>query len=150
MIRYVPTETADIAVIHEQARLLIEQYEDLSAISLPDVLAWEKRKIEKKLSEYTRIEQDGHAVGYFHLSEDSDGCLELDDFYVLPPFRGQGIGTEALRRCIAESERVGKPLTLCVFTGNICAIRLYRRMGFDTVRALDATREIMLRPLKKS
>ena len=76
-----------------------------------------------------------------------EALLEIDDLYVLAPYRRLGIGTELFRRCIAESERLGKPLMLYVFTKNTPAVRLYEKMGFVLKETVSPTRSILVRPL---
>ena len=67
---------------------------------------------------------------------------ELDDLYVLPTFRGKGIGTEILSYCISQ---MNTPIFLYVFRKNTGAIKLYERMGFLMAEEVDDTRLIMRR-----
>ena len=53
----------------------------------------------------------------------------LVDICLLPAWRGQGIGTDLLRRLQDEGARRGLPVHLSVTVGNPAA-RLYRRLGF--------------------
>ncbi len=140
-LTFSPAAAEDIPMLLELNRQLIEQYEDPTAIDLPRVLAWVGRKIEKNLSQYSCVVLEGRKAGYFRLCPD-EGETELDDFYIFPEFRGQGIGTEVLRRCIREQNR---PLTLCVFTKNTGAMALYSRMGFHVTEHISQTRCIMRR-----
>jgi ribosomal protein S18 acetylase RimI-like enzyme len=55
--------------------------------------------------------------------------IRLVDICLLPSARGQGIGTQLLRRLLAEAARAGVPLRLSVALGNP-AMRLYQRLGF--------------------
>ena len=68
--------------------------------------------------------------------------MELDDLYVLPPFRGRGIGSEILKKCCRDTQ---KPITLCVFKNNTGAIALYERFGFTITEAIGSTRLTMRR-----
>ena len=68
--------------------------------------------------------------------------MELDDFYILPQFRGRGIGTAVLEKCIRESSL---PIFLYVFTRNTGALNLYQRMGFRIAEQISSTRSIMRR-----
>ena len=81
---------------------------------------------------------DGERCAYYRLCEDG----ELDDLYVLPTFRNQGIGSEVLKKCIAEST---KPLYLYVFSRNVRAISFYDRFGFSIRETVGKTRLIMAR-----
>jgi len=142
-----PAEAIDIEPLFELNKLLIEQYEDLSSIDLAEILAWVRRKLTKKISEYRVVCLGGETVGYYRLCDGEDNMLEIDDLYVLAPYRRLGIGTEIVRRCIAESERLGKPLMLYVFTNNTPAVRLYEKMGFVLKKTISPTRSILVRPL---
>lgn len=128
----------DVDMIFSQAKTLIDTYEDLASINYESVLAWVKRKIETNISQYTCVTVDGIKCAYFCLCPDG----ELDDFYVLPAFRNRGIGTEILKKCIAETK---EKLYLYVFSGNNRAISLYIRHGFSVRELVGKTRLIMER-----
>lgn len=131
-------EKQDIPAIFAQARTLADTYEDVSTIDYSRVMAWMERKITLKIEEYTRVALKGEICAYFRLTEEG----ELDDLYVLDPFRGRGVGSAILARCIRESK---SPLWLYVFTENRRAIALYRRFGFAPAEAVGKTRLIMKR-----
>lgn len=136
---YEPACQEDLEPLFQLNKQLIEQYEDLSSIDYPRVLAWVRRNLQRNLSGVTRVLRDGILVGYFCLCRE-DGKLELDSLFVLPPFRGQGIGTEILRKCLREAD---VPVFLFVFRENTRAAALYRRMGFRIVKEAGKTRYIM-------
>ncbi len=142
-----PAEAIDIEPLFELNKLLIEQYEDLSSIDLAEILAWVRRKLTKRISEYRVVWESGEKAGYYRLCDGEEDMLEIDDLYVLAPYRRLGIGTEIVRRCIAESERLVKPLMLYVFTKNTPAVRLYEKMGFVLKETVSPTRSILVRPL---
>ena len=100
-----------------------------------------QKKLEENIAQYTRIVAEGETVGYYCL-ESREGETELDDFYILPPFRGQGIGTSVLQKCLGE---ITQPVFLYVFRGNTGAIQLYNRMGFVRAEDVSKTRMIMRR-----
>lgn len=131
-------EKPDIPAIFAQARTLVDTYEDVSTIDYSRVMAWMERKITLKIEEYTRVALNEKICAYYRLTEEE----ELDDLYVLAPFRGRGIGSAILERCIRESRA---PLWLYVFTENRRAIALYRRFGFAPAEAVGKTRLIMKR-----
>jgi ribosomal protein S18 acetylase RimI-like enzyme len=61
----------------------------------------------------------------------ADGVLELA-FGTLPSERGGGIGTQTLTRVIEECRPTAKGISLSVRADNP-AVRLYRRLGFETL-----------------
>ena len=126
----------DIPVIFSQAKELIDQYEDLSSIDYEKVMAWVQKKIETNIDAYTAVSRDGQICSYYHLRESG----ELDDLYVLPGFRGSGIGTQILEKCGSDSSR---SLWLYVFSGNTRAISFYERCGFTLRETVSKTRLIM-------
>ena len=135
-----PARPEDAPVIFGFAKELIETYETDPELDLAMALAWTKRKIEKRIDEYTRVLRDGQTVAYYRFVPDG-ARMELDDLYVLPAWRDKGIGTAILRRCLSQ----GKPVYFCVFTGNVRAVALYEREGFRKVGDVSPTRMIMAR-----
>ena len=137
-LTYEPARPEDAPVIFDFAKELIERYETDPDLDLEMALAWTRRKIEKRLGEYTRVLADGELAAFFRFVPDGER-MELDDLYVLPACRNRGIGTAILRRCIAA----GKPIYLYVFTGNARAMALYEREGFYKAEDVSPTRCIM-------
>ena len=140
-LTFAPAAPEDGAAIFEQSRALILRYEDPEAVDLNRVLPWMRRKIESHIHQYKSVLRNGETVGWFRLAPEN-GALELDDFYILPPFRNQGIGTAVLNEICAKTD---KPIFLCVFTQNTGAIALYRRHGFEITEAISSTRCLMRR-----
>ena len=128
----------DIPVIFAQAKALIDTYEDRSTIDYEKVTAWMERKITQNISQYRTVLKDDEPCAYYCLCDDG----ELDDLYVLPAFQNTGIGSQIMRKCIAESEN---PLYLYVFKGNTRAISFYERFGFTVRESVGKTRMIMHR-----
>ena len=139
-LSYEPARAEDGPVIFGFAKELIERYETDQDLDLEMALGWTKRKIEKRIDEYTRVLCDGEVAGYYRFAPDGDK-MELDDLYVLPEYRSRGVGTAVLRRCLAQ----GKPIYFYVFTGNARAVALYEREGFRKVGGVSPTRMIMAR-----
>lgn len=139
-LTYEPARAEDGPVIFGFAKELIERYETDPDLDLEMALGWTKRKIEKRIDEYTRVLCDGEVAGYYRFAPDGDK-MELDDLYVLPEYRNRGVGTAVLRRCLAQ----GKPIYFYVFTGNARAVALYEREGFHKAEDVSPTRMIMAR-----
>jgi ribosomal protein S18 acetylase RimI-like enzyme len=55
--------------------------------------------------------------------------IEVIDVALLPPYRGQGIGTSVLRGVLAQADRMGRAIKLHVEKQSR-AVRLYERLGF--------------------
>ncbi len=136
MLSFLSAAEGDIPVIFAQARDLIVRYEDAAAIDLREALAWTERKIAKHLHEYIRVARNGETCAFVRRCADG----ELDDLYVLPQFRGQGIGSAVLVWCLKQTT---VPPYFYVFTRNIRAIALYRRFGFELCESVSPTRAIM-------
>lgn len=71
---------------------------------------------------------NGADVGWLQ-SRVQDDALFLVQVFLRTDHQGKGIGTETLRRLMAEAARSGLPLTLGVVKTNP-ALRLYERLGF--------------------
>lgn len=138
ILRYEQATQADIPVILQQAKALIDAYEDTAAMDYDSVLAWVARKITDHICEYRCGIIDGERCAYWRLCDDG----ELDDLYVLPPFRGNGIGSAILKTCIEEAET---DLYLYVFSRNTRAISFYESFGFSVRERVGKTRLIMVR-----
>ena len=140
-LHFIPASVEDIAVIFEQARDLVDRFEDRSLIDYEHVLTWMRRKIETNISQYTCVWQDGKKAAYYRLCFDETG-YELDDLYVLPDFRNHGIGSKILRRCFDETDQM---IRLYVFKDNTGALRFYQKHGFSVLEQVSPTRMIMSR-----
>ena len=137
-LQYQVADESDCSVIFEQAKNLIDTFEDPDTIDYEKVLAWVKRKITQNISQYRCVLKNAEKCAYFRLCEDG----QLDDLYVLPGFQNKGIGSDILKYCIEISP---KPIYLYVFSSNFGAIRFYERFGFTIREAVGKTRLIMHR-----
>ena len=82
------------------------------------------------------ILQDGQDVGFVHLYRAGPIVMELADIFVDKERRGQGIAT----RAIALAEQKAKE-ELQVVTRNEDALRLYHRLGYDTMSMVTLRKE---------
>ena len=112
------------------------------SVDIPRAKDWVRHKLQSQIGGYTVILRDAGQVGYLHLIPSE--VYELDDLYILPEFRGQGIGTEVIRFCMEQSRQAGKGIFLYVFRENRRAISLYGRMGFRIWKTVGKTRLIMV------
>ena len=89
------------------------------------------------------IQADGTDVGWLQ-SVVSKSEHMLGQIFVDAPFQRRGIGTEVLRRIIAEASRLELPIRLAVVKFNPSR-RLYERLGFKVThedeRKVYMTRE---------
>ena len=137
-LQFVAADETDIPVVIELTKHLIDTYEDIASVPYEEILEWVEYKIGRCISEHQCVLLDGQKCGYYYLLDDG----ELDLIYILPAFQNRGIGSEILKKCIAESKN---PLRLYVFTRNVRAISLYERFGFTIRERVGKTRLIMAR-----
>ena len=80
----------------------------------------------------------GRLVGFVFANARRDFPLEaskfvgvVNDVYVLPEFRGKGIGKKLVVKCLKRMKALGMNATsLTVLTENKTAIKLYEKLGF--------------------
>lgn len=83
------------------------------------------------------LEENGTLAGFFILTlgysvENGGTDGFIDDIYLLPELRGQGLGRKAVTLAIKAAKDVGiRALLLEVEAHNERAYALYRKMGFD-------------------
>lgn len=83
------------------------------------------------------IQENQVNIGFLKLNLQSstdfstiDNC-ELEKIYILPNYKGMGIGKMALSKVIQYVRTKGKPLLfLCVIESNTNAIGFYKKLGF--------------------
>lgn len=138
-VTFQPAQSADADVIFSLAQNLVHCFEDPSIVDIPKVEQWMQCKIRLYIQSYQRILLGDTVVGYFRL-EDQDGYTELDDFYILPEYRGQGIGTQVIRHCLQAAEY---PVYFYVFSENHRAMSFYQRCGFEVFERVSVSRVIM-------
>jgi len=139
-LAFAVADESDVPIIYGLSKALIDAYEDVASIPYEKVLAWVRKKIIDKIGQYTRVLKDGKIVGYYRLHEEED-AWELDDLYVLEQYRGRGIGSAVLAKCLKDA---GGPVFLYVFKRNVGAVRLYERMGFRKQQDVGQSRMILL------
>jgi ribosomal protein S18 acetylase RimI-like enzyme len=144
--------TAAIEIVPLRDDLLVDATELLEAQLVEHELPLPARGVRFVLSELLRqpalglvllARRAGASVGVAYLStqwtlERGGANCWLEELYVLPALRGQGIGSQLLRAALAELTARGcESMDLEVEAGHERAARLYERLGF---RRLPRTR----------
>jgi GNAT superfamily N-acetyltransferase len=93
------------------------------------------------------LESEMKAVGYALLSltwsnEAGGMCVLLEEAYVLPDFRGEGIGGDLMRFVEKEYRSRARRFRLEVARSNAGAIRLYERMGYKELDYIQMVKDI--------
>ncbi len=76
---------------------------------------------------------DGCDIGWLEASDTGDEIF-LKQFYLRPALQKRGIGTDVMRRLLAEWQ--ARPIVLTVLKNNP-ARRLYQRLGFAVIGETD-------------
>ncbi len=84
------------------------------------------------------VVSSGREIGFVR-SEEREGIVVLAQVFVIPEYRGQGVGSALVRAILAS----GLPVKLRVMKSNTGARRLYERLGFRVVEE-SATHNHML------
>ena len=86
------------------------------------------------------FEDEGRLVGYGMLAksfstEFGKRCIWIEDIYVIPEYRSQGIGTRFLKE--VESKYSDCLLRLEAEVENIAALRVYKKCGFSELPYIE-------------
>lgn len=146
MITYEKAMACDIEPIYRLCKQLIDDYEDMDSIDYDRVLKWVHRKIESSINAYTAVFVSGEKAGYYHFYQNEAGEYELDDLYIFPQYRNQGIGSAVIQKCCSS---VKAPVMLYVFIKNEKAVALYKRLGFEIIRTVNGSRYVMQKENRK-
>lgn len=78
---------------------------------------------------------DGQQAGFLHLQRMGPIVMQLEDIFVQPPLRGRGIATAAIAQAEALCRQLPgiEAVTLQVVPRNEAALRLYHKLGYDTL-----------------
>ncbi len=96
--------------------------------------AWQQEYFARKFDPDPRqiIQVAGEDVGVV-VVEERDGDLYLALIELLPAYQGRGIGTQIIKKLMAQAVEEQRPLSLHVLKTNTPALRLYQRLGFEIV-----------------
>jgi GNAT superfamily N-acetyltransferase len=86
--------------------------------------AWQQQKPDI-------ITYDGKLIGTIATIE-SDDCIEIGQFFILPEYQNKGIGTYLLKSILDKADQLGRNVTL-KFLKNNRVKSLYVRNGFRLV-----------------
>ena len=86
--------------------------------------AWQQQKPDI-------ITYDGRLIGTIATNETED-CIEIGQFFILPDYQNKGIGTHLLKSILDKADQLGKNVTLR-FLKNNPVKSLYVRNGFRLV-----------------
>jgi GNAT superfamily N-acetyltransferase len=86
--------------------------------------AWQEQKPDI-------IAYDGRLIGTIATIEGED-CIEIGQFFILPQYQNEGIGTSLLKSILDRADQLGKNVTL-KFLKNNPVESLYIRNGFRLV-----------------
>lgn len=83
------------------------------------------------------IRSDNHSVGRLRLLR-VPGYIEIAGLQIHPNSQRRGIGTVVITAILDEAAHAGVPVELNVDRGNFGAQRLYARLGFRRIGAVDS------------
>lgn len=87
------------------------------------------------------IKEGDLAVGLLHLGSRGAEIDWLEDIFVLPAYRGRGIGSEAVRTAEEIVRQYSASLYIEAAARNERAIRLYRRLGYDCLNTVTIRKD---------
>jgi len=102
--------------------------------------AWQQQKPDV-------ITYDGKLIGTIATIE-SEGCIEIGQFFILPEYQNKGIGTHLLKNILDKADRMGKNVTLR-FLKNNPVESLYVRNDFRIVDTSEILYYMERKPVDK-
>ena len=94
---------------------------------------------------------DGQQAGFLHLQRTGPIVMQLEDIFVQPPLRGRGIATAAIAQAEALCRQMPgiEAVTLQVVPRNEAALRLYHKLGYDTLSLVTLRKELGPNPRRR-
>lgn len=135
---YRPMQPADRPLV---AGLMKDLYlEDTDGKPLPDAhieRTFDQLALHPEYGTILVFEQENQLVGYavlinFWSNEYGGIVLSIDELYIVPHFRNQGIGTRFIKYLHENKYNGCIALELEVMPYNERALKLYRQLGFET------------------
>ena len=100
--------------------------------------AWQEQKPDI-------ITYDDEPIGTIATIESED-CIQIGQFFILPDYQNKGIGTYLLKSILDRADRFGKNVTLKFLTNNPVK-SLYVRNGFLLVRTSEVAHHMQRTPV---
>jgi GNAT superfamily N-acetyltransferase len=91
------------------------------------------------------ITYDGKLIGTIATIESED-CIEIGQFFILPEYHNKGIGTHLLKNILDEADQLGRNVTL-KFLKNNPVKSLYIRNGFRLVYTSEVAHHMERKPV---
>jgi RimJ/RimL family protein N-acetyltransferase len=128
------------AVAREQ--IYIEMIE---AKPYDEMATFQKKLISNNWPVYYAVD-DGRVVGWVDITPAANprlahrGSLGMG---LIADYRGRGLGTQLITKAIQHAKEIGlEKVELTVYTENIAAIRLYKKMGFTEIGVVKHYRKL--------
>jgi RimJ/RimL family protein N-acetyltransferase len=123
--------------LRESPTAFVSSYEQEAQLSLADFAARLCPNHDSASGIFGAFSDRNHLIGILGFSRETRlkrvHIGTLWSMYILPEFRGQGVGANLLDGAIAHARRLDglRQLTLSVTAGNVAAGALYRSRGFE-------------------
>jgi GNAT superfamily N-acetyltransferase len=99
--------------------------------------AWQEQKPDI-------ITYDGRPIGTIATIESED-CIEIGQFFILPEYQNRGIGTYLLKSILDKADQLGRNVTL-KFLKNNPVKSLYVRNGFRLIHTSEVAHHMERKP----
>ena len=119
--------------------------EMIEAKSFEETATFQRKLITNNWPVYYAIDGD-RVVGWADITPASNPRLAHRGFLgmgLIKEYRGRGLGTQLLTKSLEHSKKIGlEKVELTVYTENIEAIKLYKKMGFAEIGVVKNYRKL--------
>ena len=137
-LKFVRASSEDIEDLYFRLKETLMYYQPYDNDLEPELTRIYKR-LKTHISDYTLVKYRGEKAAYYYFHEEN-GKMRIDDLYVLQRFRGRGIGSSVLRRCMSETEL---PIIAELYDADIRSMSLFRHHAFLRTDQLTIRKCIM-------